>query len=81
MQCGELLTSCIVVWFGNQERKELQRVVRLTQQITATDLTSLQDLYERRVLKWYTVRMSSEIPPTPPTNYLSLSDLESGTRM
>ncbi len=46
-----VLTQCISVWFGNvsnQDRKALQRVVRLAERISESALPSLQDIYHKR---------------------------------
>ncbi len=46
-----VLTQCISVWYGNsssQDCKALQRVVRLAERISGSDLPSLQDIYLKR---------------------------------
>ncbi len=46
-----VLTQCISVWYGNgsnQDRKALQRVVRLAERISGSALPSLQDIYLKR---------------------------------
>ncbi|KAK6299018.1 hypothetical protein J4Q44_G00305280 [Coregonus suidteri] len=47
-----ILTGCITAWYGNcsaSDRKALQRVVRMAQDITGAKLPAIQDLYTRRV--------------------------------
>ncbi len=46
-----VLTQCISVWYSNatnQDRKALQRVVRLAERISGSALPSLQDIYLKR---------------------------------
>ncbi|KAK1803856.1 hypothetical protein P4O66_003803 [Electrophorus voltai] len=46
-----ILTGNITVWFGNstkQDRQALQRVVRLAERITHTELPDLQTIYYKR---------------------------------
>ncbi|KAK1787416.1 hypothetical protein P4O66_002894 [Electrophorus voltai] len=46
-----ILTGNIIVWFGNstkQDRQALQRVVRLAERITHTELPDLQNIYYKR---------------------------------
>ncbi|KAI4902683.1 hypothetical protein NFI96_012333, partial [Prochilodus magdalenae] len=43
-----ILTNCISVWYGNccaADRKTLQRVVKMAQRITGTQLPAIQDIY------------------------------------
>ncbi|KAK1801592.1 hypothetical protein P4O66_004552 [Electrophorus voltai] len=74
-----ILTGNITVWFGNstkEDRQALQRVVRLAERITHTELPDLQTIYykgcqtkARRIVK----------DPTHPNNRL-FSLLRSGKR-
>ena len=46
-----ILTGCITAWYGNcltSDRKELQRIVRMAQDITGAELHAILDLYTRR---------------------------------
>ncbi|KAI4888889.1 hypothetical protein NFI96_000986, partial [Prochilodus magdalenae] len=48
-----ILTNGISVWYGNccaADRKALQRVVKLAQRITGTQLPTIQDIYHKRCL-------------------------------
>ncbi|KAI4875417.1 hypothetical protein NFI96_032939, partial [Prochilodus magdalenae] len=48
-----ILTNGISVWYGNccaADRKELQRVVKMAQRITGTQLPTIQDIYHKRCL-------------------------------
>ena len=46
-----ILMGCITAWYGNcsaSDRKALERVVRMAQDITGAKLPAIQDLYTRR---------------------------------
>ncbi|KAI4890782.1 hypothetical protein NFI96_007797, partial [Prochilodus magdalenae] len=48
-----ILTNGISVWYGNccaADRKALQRVVKMAQRITGTQLPTIQDIYHKRCL-------------------------------
>uniref|UniRef100_A0A9J8BUX2 Alkylated DNA repair protein AlkB homologue 8 N-terminal domain-containing protein n=1 Tax=Cyprinus carpio carpio TaxID=630221 RepID=A0A9J8BUX2_CYPCA len=48
-----ILTKCISVWYNNcsaSDRKALQRVVKTAQRITGTQLTSIENIYNKRCL-------------------------------
>ncbi|KAI4892451.1 hypothetical protein NFI96_008743, partial [Prochilodus magdalenae] len=48
-----ILTNGISVWYGNccaADRKTLQRVVKMAQRITGTQLPTIQDIYHKRCL-------------------------------
>ncbi|KAI4882866.1 hypothetical protein NFI96_000892 [Prochilodus magdalenae] len=48
-----ILTNGISVWYGNccaADRKALQRVVKMAQRITGTQLPTIQDIYRKRCL-------------------------------
>ncbi|KAL3065839.1 hypothetical protein OYC64_015890 [Pagothenia borchgrevinki] len=49
-----ILTGCITAWYGSctaLNRKALQRVVKTAQNITRTELPSMEDLYSQRLRK------------------------------
>ena len=49
-----ILTGCITTWYGNclaSNHKALQRVVRMAQYISGTEIPAIQDLYTRRCQK------------------------------
>lgn len=49
-----VLTTSITVWYGNctaQDRKALQRVIKISQHISGAAFLSLQDIYHTRVLR------------------------------
>jgi hypothetical protein len=51
-----ILTGCITAWYVNcsaSERKALQRVVHMAQNITRAKLPAIQDLYTRLLNSFY----------------------------
>ena len=49
-----ILTGCITAWYGSctaLNRKALQRVVKTAQNITRTELPSMEDLYSQQLRK------------------------------
>ncbi|KAL3065206.1 hypothetical protein OYC64_015394 [Pagothenia borchgrevinki] len=54
LQVESILTGCITAWYGSctvLNRKALQRVVKTAQNITRTELPSMEDLYSQRLRK------------------------------
>ncbi|KAL3065254.1 hypothetical protein OYC64_015433 [Pagothenia borchgrevinki] len=67
-----ILTGCITAWYGSctaLNRKALQRVVKTAQNITRTELPSMEDLYSQRLRK-KSLRIIKDPhhPITPATN-------------
>ncbi|KAL3043553.1 hypothetical protein OYC64_003419 [Pagothenia borchgrevinki] len=65
-----ILTGCITAWYGSctaLNRKTLQRLVKTAQNITRTELPSMEDLYSQRLRK-KALRIIKD--PHPPSNKL-----------
>ncbi|KAK0133977.1 hypothetical protein N1851_030464 [Merluccius polli] len=71
-QILRILTNCITIWYGNWDRKALQRVVKTAQCITGSSLHSIKAVQQKRYLRCAAL---SRTVLTPATDCFTYSPL------